>query len=438
MYGKIQTNIIISINNKFLCSKITNMSSNYKDDLLYVENLNLNSIAREFKTPTYVYSKQAIVNSFCEFKEAFSSYPHEICYAVKANSNIAILNILAKLNSGFDIVSGGELERVIAAGGDPHKIVFSGVGKTTEEIKLAIKHNIYCFNVESSAELARLDKIAKEENKTVNVSIRINPNIDPKSHPYISTGLKENKFGIEINEAISLYKKYSNSKNIKLEGIDCHIGSQIIESSPFLETVNKVLELYDLLTSFGIKINHLDIGGGLGVKYKDEDPISPKEFVRSIISAMGDRKIKLIIEPGRSIVANAGLLLTKVEYIKRNSSKNFCIVDAAMNDLLRPALYQAWQEIVPTKIKNIEEKVYDVVGPVCETGDFLGLERKFSIEQEDYLAILSSGAYGFCMSSNYNSRPMSAEVLIDGDKAHLIKERQTTKELFSNEHLIKE
>ena len=409
----------------------------YQNNQLLVERLPLSEIAQRFGTPTYVYSRAGIEQNWLAFQQGLGQYPHKICYAVKANSNIAVLNILQRLGSGFDIVSGGELARVLAAGGDAQQVVFSGVGKQVDEIKQALAANIYCFNVESIPELLRINEIAKQLNKKAPVALRINPDIDAGTHPYIATGLKENKFGIAYDEAIAAYQQAAQLSHINITGVGCHIGSQLTEIDPFLAAMDRLLQLIDELTRLSITIKHVDIGGGLGVKYRDETPLATHEYCQAIISKLRNRQLLLILEPGRSIVANAGILLTKIEYLKLTAAKNFAIVDAAMNDLLRPALYEAWHDIIPVNKNNsINSQLYDVVGPVCETGDFLGKERKLAIQENDLLAICTTGAYGFCLSSNYNSRGRVAEVMVDGTQAHLIRPREGIVELFANEKLL--
>lgn len=409
----------------------------YKNNLLHAEEIDLASIAEQFDTPCYVYSRMTLENNWHEFNNAFGDTAHRICYAVKANSNIAILNLLARLGSGFDIVSLGELERVLAAGGDPKKIVFSGVGKKIAEIKRALEIGIHCFNVESEAELERINFLAEKLNCIAAIALRVNPNIDAKTHPYISTGLKENKFGIEIENAVELCEKISSLSNVKLIGIACHIGSQLTDLSPFVEAIGRVMELANQLQAKGIALQHLNLGGGLGVNYRDEEPPHITDYVNVLRNKLGNCPFEIIIEPGRAITANTGVLLTRVEYIKENYAKNFAIVDAAMNDLVRPALYEAWQKIIPVRENNTSnKKLYDIVGPVCETADFLGKDRELDLQQGELLAICSSGAYGFSMSSNYNSRPKAAEILVDGNKVHLIREREKITDLFSAEKII--
>lgn len=411
---------------------------NYQDDgQLFAEKCAIADVAEKFGTPTYVYSRATIERHWHAFNDAAGEHPHLVCYAVKANSNIAVLNVMARLGSGFDIVSGGELLRVIAAGGDPSKIVFSGVGKTVAEINLALDHQIHCFNVESTSELERINDIAISRGVQAPISIRVNPNIDAGTHPYISTGLKENKFGIDIDLAEGVYQAASKMPGIKLNGVDCHIGSQLTELSPFLEAVDKLLVLIDKLSSQGIVLAHLDVGGGLGVPYEGETPPLPAEYAQALKDKLAGRKLALIFEPGRAIMANAGILVSKVEYIKLTEHKNFAIVDAAMNDLIRPALYSAWQAIAPVNKSLVREsRNYDVVGPICETGDFLGKNRDLTIAMDDYIVVRSAGAYGSTMSSNYNSRSRPAEVMVDGDVAHLIRRREELAEIWKDETIL--
>lgn len=410
---------------------------NYSNGELYAEGVNLQDLADNYGTPAYVYSRAALEHNFLAYKNALVDDKHLICYAVKANSNIAVLNLLARLGSGFDIVSAGELERVLVAGGDPAKIVFSGVAKTASEMAKAIDVGIHCFNVESISELELLQDVAAAVDATVNVSLRVNPDVDAKTHPYISTGLKENKFGIEIEEAINVYRQGKDLPNLKLIGVDCHIGSQLTDMRPFLDAIDRVLELVDTLAEDGIAIEHLDLGGGLGVCYKDEVPPTPGEFLASVQNHLAGRDLQLIFEPGRSIVANTGILLTRVEYLKSNSAKNFAIIDAAMNDMLRPALYQAWMDIKPVQPKDdIEALHYDVVGPVCETGDFLGKDRELALAEGDLLALFGAGAYGFTMASNYNSRGRPPEIIVDGETCNLVRARETATDLIRSETLM--
>lgn len=406
---------------------------NYKDDQLYAENININDLAQKHHTPLYVYSKATIIRHINAFEDALKRKEHLICYAVKANSNINILKIMAQLGTGFDVVSKGELQRVIVAGGDPKKVIFSGVGKTEDEIEFAIEQNIKCLNIESENELLLVEKIASKLNRSVNVALRVNPNVDAKTHPKISTGLKNNKFGIEFERAVDLYKKIAQSKYLKACGIDCHIGSQMTSNGPILETTDKLIELYNELLANGIKVHHIDIGGGLGVTYANETPPSPYEYLNAIINKLENIDVEILIEPGRAMIANAGLLVSKVLYLKQNSVKNFCIVDAAMNDLIRPALYDSWMNIIATKIRDESARVYDVVGPVCESDDFLGLDRKLSVHEGDYIAIRGAGAYGFSMASNYNSRVLCAEVLVDDSKDILIRKRQKIEDMYKDE-----
>lgn len=405
----------------------------YRDDDLYIENVSLQSIAEQFGTPCYVYSRAALENNWRAFDQAFSFISHRICYAVKANSNLAILNVLTQLGSGFDIVSIGELERVIAAGGDVKKVIFSGVGKRADELEMAIKKGIYCFDIESEPELNRLQTIAARLNTQVNIALRINPDVNPKTHAYISTGLKENKFGIELTQVLPICNTLAAMPNLRLIGLACHIGSQITELAPFLLAIDCLLDLYGQLRSIGITITHLNIGGGLGITYNQEKPPSIHDYANALKTKLSGSPLEIILEPGRSIVGNTGILLTRIEYLKQTQHKNFAIVDAGMNDLLRPALYQAWQNILPATIRHTKKKMYDITGPVCESADFLGKERELALELNDLLAIDSAGAYGFSMSSNYNSRCRPAEVLVDDSNLHLIRKRETLEELFASE-----
>ncbi|MGK0250094.1 MAG: diaminopimelate decarboxylase, partial [Oleispira sp.] len=374
------------------------------------------------------------------YENALQGRDHLVCYAMKANSNLAVLNVLAKLGAGFDIVSIGELERVIAAGGDPKKVVFSGVGKKAYEIRRALEVGVYCFNIESEAELERVNDVAIEMNMQAPISIRVNPDVDAQTHPYISTGLKENKFGVDIDDAPRIYAKASAMSNLDVQGIDCHIGSQLIETAPFMDALDRVLALVDILAEQGIAIHHLDLGGGLGVTYDDEVPPTPEEYIAELTERLGDRQLKLIFEPGRSIAANAGIFLTQVEFLKSNEEKNFAIIDGAMNDLIRPALYSAWQAIVPVvqyaERNPADTKAWDLVGPVCETGDFLGKDRQLNLQPNDLLAVKSSGAYGFVMASNYNSRPRPAEIMVDGDSSYIVRARETITDLYAGEQLL--
>lgn len=412
----------------------------YQDHSLFVEDLPLNQVAEQFGTPCFVYSRAALQQSYLAYENAFSDSDHLVCYAVKANSNLAVLGVLAKLGAGFDIVSGGELERVLRAGGDPGKVIFSGLGKTAEEITAALEAGILCFNVESEAELLRISDVAARLGKTASISLRVNPDVDAGTHPYISTGLKENKFGIDINRALAVYEEASTLPGIAIVGIDCHIGSQLTTVAPFLDAVDRVLALVDTLADRGITLKHIDVGGGLGVTYRDETPPDPSALVTAIQQRIGDRGLSIIMEPGRSIAANAGVLLTRVEFLKPTEHKNFAIVDGAMNDLLRPSLYSAWQDIVAVDIdrEDIQTQCYDVVGPVCESGDFLGKDRDLAIVAGDLLAVKSAGAYGFVMSSNYNTRNRAAEVMVDGSQCHLVRQRETIDYQLSLETVLPE
>jgi len=408
----------------------------YQGDTLYAEQSSLADIAVRFGTPCYVYSRAALTDNLRQFNDALQGREHLICYAVKANSNLAILNILARLGAGFDIVSGGELQRVLAAGGDTRKVVFSGVGKTAAEMRMALEADILCFNVESSAELERLNEVAAGLGKVAAISLRVNPDVDAKTHPYISTGLKQNKFGVAYSEAIALYRKARGLSNLRITGMDCHIGSQLTETGPFIDAVKKILELVDALSSDGIHLEHLDLGGGLGIRYNDETPPSIGDYVAAQLAVLRGRSEKLILEPGRVLVGNAGVLLTRVEYIKHGEMKNFAVVDAAMNDLTRPALYDAYHGILPIIREQHATQSYDVVGPICETGDFIGHARDLAIAPQSLLAVLSAGAYGMSMSSNYNTRPRAAEVVVDGDVVYLVRERETLSQLYTGEKLI--
>lgn len=404
---------------------------------LCAENLPLADVAAACGTPAYVYSRAAFSEHFQNYQNALGDHPGLICYAVKANSNIAILGLLAKLGAGFDIVSMGELERVLRAGGLPEKIVFSGVGKTREEMIRALDVGVHCFNIESEDEMELLAQVARDEGKVANVSIRVNPDVDAGTHPYISTGLKENKFGVDILRAPAVYARAAQLDSLSIKGIDCHIGSQLTELAPFLDALDRVLLLVDQLAEQGTTIAHLDLGGGLGVKYDDETPPAVADYIGAIKTKLGERKLSLIFEPGRSIAANAGVLLTKVEFLKPTEHKNFAIVNAAMNDNIRPALYQAWQDVQPLQQNNnVETKQWDLVGPICETGDFLAKDRDLALEIGDLLALMSSGAYGFTMSSNYNSRGRACEIMVDGDQFHIIRERETFEDLIRGEQLL--
>jgi len=403
---------------------------------LHLEDVALDTLAERFGTPLYVYSRRALEEAYQAYAQAFAATPHLVCYAVKANSSLAILNLFARLGAGFDIVSGGELARVLAAGGDPGKVVFSGVGKTAEEMRAALEAGILCFNVESVSELHRLNRVAGELGKVAPVSFRVNPDVDPKTHPYISTGLKENKFGVPIADAPALYRLAAELPNLKITGVDCHIGSQLTDLSPLADAADRVLALVDALAAEGITLHHIDLGGGVGIRYRDETPPDLAAYGRVLAARFAGRREKLLLEPGRSLVGNAGLLLTQVEYLKPGEDKNFAIVDAAMNDLMRPALYEAYHEIVAVNERKVPSQRYDIVGPICETGDFLGFARDLAIEEGDLLALLSAGAYGMSMASNYNSRPRAAEVLIDKNEIHLIRERETMNGMIAGERLV--
>ncbi|MGS0696752.1 diaminopimelate decarboxylase [Shewanella sp. 0m-4] len=408
----------------------------YQADELYAEQCQVADLAKQHGTPLYIYSRATLERHWHAFDNAVSDHPHLICYAVKANSNIAVLNVLARLGSGFDIVSGGELLRVIEAGGDPAKVVFSGVGKTVEEMEMALNLGIYCFNVESAAELEQLNLVALRLGKVAPVSLRVNPDVDAGTHPYISTGLKENKFGIAMEEVEAIFSRANELPGLEVKGVDCHIGSQLTEIKPFLDAMDRMLALIDRLAEQGIDIKHFDVGGGLGVTYDDEVPPQPDVYAAALLERLGDRDLKLIFEPGRAIAANAGIFVTQVLYLKENSDKRFALVDGAMNDLIRPSLYSAWQKIIPVIERAGETQNYDVVGPVCETGDFLGKDRQLNILAGDYLAIRSSGAYGFTMSSNYNTRPRAAELMVDADKAYVIREREKLAQLWQGEQIL--
>ena len=443
----------------------------YRNGELHVEQVALSQVAERYGTPCYVYSRAVITETYRAFDAAFGARDHLICYAVKANSTLGVLNVLARLGSGFDIVSGGELARVLAAGGDPRKVVFSGVGKSAEEMRQALAAGVLCFNVESEGELLRLNEVAGEAGKTAAVSLRVNPDVDPRTHPYIATGLKENKFGIPYADALALYRRARDMRHIRLAGIGCHIGSQITAVAPFVAALDKVLELVDRLQAEGVALAHVDIGGGLGIRYRDESPPAVADYARALIARLGNRPLQLLLEPGRALVGQAGVLLTRVEYLKHGREKNFAVMDAAMNDLLRPALYDAWHDVQPVRadlnkgampprnsptsegtsraispISNILQrflgepssggKVYDIVGPVCESGDFLARARALALSEGDLLAIMTAGAYGMSMSSNYNTRPRAAEVMVDGAQMHLIREREAVSELMAREMLL--
>ena len=411
----------------------------YKNEQLYVEDLPVKQLAEEFGTPLYIYSRATLERHWHAFDSALGEHPHLICYAVKANSNIGILNVMAKLGSGFDIVSQGELERVLAAGGEASKVVFSGVAKSRSEIMRALEVGIRCFNVESIAELYHVNQIAGEMGKVAPISLRVNPDVDAHTHPYISTGLKENKFGVSVDEAREVYKLAATLPHVKIMGMDCHIGSQLTELQPFLDATDRLIRLMEQLKEDGITLKHLDLGGGLGVTYTDETPPHPSDYATALLNKLKDYEdLEIILEPGRAIAANAGILVAKVQYLKSNESRNFAITDTGMNDMIRPALYEAYMNIIEIdRTLEREKAIYDVVGPVCETSDFLGKQRELAIAEGDYIAQRSAGAYGASMSSNYNSRPRTAEVLVDGDKAHLIRRRENLSELWALESIAK-
>ena len=404
-----------------------------KSGVLHAENVALTDIAEQYGTPCYVYSKQALTQAFNDFQAGLSTTDHLICFAVKANPNIAVLNIFAQLGAGFDIVSGGELARVLAAGGDPKKVVFSGVGKTADEMRAALDAGILCFNVESASELVRLNQVAGEMGKVAPVSLRVNPNVDAKTHPYISTGLKNNKFGVAIEDAVSVYQKAAAMPNIAVHGVDCHIGSQITEIAPFIDALDRVLDLVEALEGYKIHISHIDVGGGIGITYDNETPPEFKQYTQAILEKLNKKQVKLLFEPGRALVGNAGVLLTKVEYLKPTESKNFAIVDAAMNDLMRPALYDAYHDIVPAQTRGGEKTVYEIVGPVCETGDFLGHDRVLNLRENDILVVKSAGAYAMSMASNYNTRARAPEIMVDNNQCHIVREREQITDLFALE-----
>ncbi len=417
----------------------------YRDGELHAESVPVRELAARFGTPLYVYSRATLERHYRAFDSAFGQHPHCICFAVKANSNLAVLNVLARLGAGFDIVSGGELARVIAAGGDPAKVVFSGLGKQEHEIRRALELGIACFNVESDAELDRINAVAGDLGIKARISLRVNPDVDAQTHPYISTGLKENKFGVEIGKAQEIYRRAAALPHIAIVGVACHIGSQLTTTAPFLDALDRVLALVDALAADSIPLHHLDLGGGLGVRYRDETPPEPAEYIGQVLAKLGSRRIPVWMEPGRAICANAGIFVTRVEFLKSNDHKNFAIIDGAMNDLIRPALYGAWQEIVAVAPRGGEHaqraddtpmQRWDVVGPVCETGDFLGKERELAIAPGDLLAVRSAGAYGFVMSSNYNTRGRAAEVMVDGDSAHIVRRRETVADLLALESLL--
>ena len=411
---------------------------NYRDGELFAEGVALSAIAERFGTPTYVYSRAHIEAQYRSFTDSLNGVPHLVCYAVKANSNLGVLNVLARLGAGFDIVSGGELERVLAAGGRADRVVFSGVGKTREDMRRALEVGVHCFNVESTDELERLQVVAAEMGKVAPVSLRVNPDVAAGTHPYISTGLKENKFGIAIADAEAIYVRAAQLPNLEVVGVDCHIGSQLTTIDPFLDALDRLLVLVDRLAECGIHLRHLDLGGGVGVRYRDEQPPLVADYIKAIRERVGDRDLALVFEPGRYIVANAGVLLTRVEYLKHTEHKDFAIIDAAMNDLIRPALYQAWMGVSAVKPRGGEGRAYDLVGPICETGDFLGKDRVLDLAEGDLLAVESAGAYGFVMSSNYNTRGRCTEILVDGDQAFEVRRRETIAELYAGESLLPE
>lgn len=399
----------------------------YTNKVLHAEAVPLTDIARQYGTPCFVYSRAHLEERFRGFREPLGTRPHLICYAVKANANLAVLNVLARLGAGFDIVSGGELARVLAAGGAPEKVIFSGVGKTADEMRYALEVGIHCFNVESWPELERLSAIAVAMGKTAAISLRVNPDVDAKTHPYISTGLKDNKFGVPIGEALAFYRKARTLPGIAISGVDCHIGSQLTTLAPVLDALDRLLALVDKLQAEGIALKHLDLGGGLGVRYNEENPPSPSDYMQAVLERIGNRKLTLMFEPGRAIVANAGVMLTRVEYLKEGEAKNFAVIDGAMNDIIRPALYQAVMNIVPVvePAVNSARKIWDLVGPVCESADFLGRDRELALAPGDLLAVCSAGAYCFAMSSNYNTRNRAAEIMVDGDKHFVVRKRET-------------
>jgi len=409
----------------------------YREGSLYAEGVAVSAIAAEHGTPCYIYSRAALEAAFMEYRQALAGAEHLVCYAVKANSNLAVLNVLARLGAGFDIVSGGELERVVAAGGNPSMIVFSGVSKKPAEMRRALELGIHCFNLESAAELEVLNAVAGEVGRAAPVSVRVNPDVDARTHPYISTGLRENKFGLTMDEALRVYQRAAQLQNIEVVGLDCHIGSQLTELAPFIDALHRLLALVDKLANMGIAIRHLDLGGGLGVNYRDETPPSVAQYIGAIRDVVGARQMQLLFEPGRSIAANAGLLVMRVEYLKSTPDHHFALADAAMNDMIRPALYQAWMDI-----QNVEQNTggqlaqWDVVGPVCETGDFLGKARTLSLRQGDLLAMFGAGAYGFTMSSNYNSRPRAAEIMVHGNAVHVVRQRETLADLIRGERCL--
>jgi len=412
-----------------------------KNGVLHAENVALTTLAAEYGTPAYVYSRAALTAALKEFQDVLGAHPAGagalVCYAVKANSNLAVLNVFARMGAGFDIVSGGELQRVLAAGADPKKVVFSGVGKTAAEMKQALAAGIFCFNVESAPELERLNQVAGECGQKAPVSFRVNPNVDPKTHPYISTGLKEAKFGVAYEQALALYRRAAALPNIEVTGIDCHIGSQLLDPSPFVEALDRILALIDQLTVEGIQLHHIDIGGGLGIKYQaEQEQPTVAAYLNPLLDKLAGRGLQIVMEPGRRLVGNAGLLLTQIEFLKEGEGKNFAIIDAAMNDLMRPALYEAWHDINPVVPRDGASRDYDVVGPVCESGDFLGQARPLNVQPGDLLAVMSAGAYGMAMASNYNTRPRAVELMVDGDTVHVIRQRESVEQLYAGEAVL--
>lgn len=406
------------------------------DGVLHCEGVSLETVAAAHGTPSYVYSRAALTAAYQAYAQALAGHPHLICYAVKANSNLAVLNVLARLGAGFDIVSGGELARVLAAGGEPGKVVFSGVGKTEAEMRLALEADILCFNVESEGELVRLNRVAGDLGRPARISLRINPDVDARTHPYIATGLKESKFGIPYERAYALYQEAAGMDHLRVTGIDCHIGSQLLDTAPFAQALDRILALADRLADAGIHLQHIDMGGGLGVRYGDEVPPTVGDYLDVLLRQLAGRREYLIVEPGRSVVANAGVLLTRVLYLKHGETRDFAVVDAAMNDLMRPSLYDAWHDVQPVRTRSGGTRRYQIVGPVCESGDFLARDRELALAEGDLLAIGSAGAYGMSMSSNYNTRPRAAEIMVDGAKAYLVRERETIAGLLSGEHLL--
>ncbi|MDO6459273.1 diaminopimelate decarboxylase [Granulosicoccaceae sp. 1_MG-2023] len=408
----------------------------YKNGALFVEAIPCSQLAAEYGTPLYVYSRASIEAAWTAYDKVLGDRKHLVCYAVKANSNLGVLSLLARLGSGFDIVSGGELERVLAAGGDPARVIFSGVGKSEDEMARALEVGIRCFNVESLPELSRLNEVAAAHGVTAPVSLRVNPDVDAKTHPYISTGLKENKFGIVMDMAPDAYRAAADASHLDVQGVDCHIGSQLTEIEPFVDALDRLLGLVDDLEKDGISIGHLDLGGGIGIRYRDEQPADLRQWADAVKQRLDGRDLEIIVEPGRSIVGNAGVLLTRIEYLKTTPHKNFAVVDAAMNDLIRPSLYSAWQHILPVQYKDVPAQTLDIVGPICESGDFLGKDRELAVEQGDLLAVMSSGAYAFSMASNYNTRARAAEVIVDGMEARLVRERETIDDLLRHERVF--